>query len=320
LSVKKSENIPVNLYLIDGDEVEYKNLSRQNFIEQDLGKNKAEVMAKRYSRAFDININAMTSYLSAQCTELEEICNNDEYNVIISCVDNVATRLGLTNLVRTSSKFKNAVLIDCGNSEYTGQVIYSHAKMPLFDDVFPNTKPENDHPDDLSCADHAMSAPQNIATNMTAAQLAFNYFNIAYTNTLIFIDGLMEREIFSFILNKLIDVDNNIVYFDTRNNSFDYRIEREDMMKSIFEEKKSFSDKVNGESLFDCTISTPVNPTETTVSEVNIFENTFSNTENEENIRVSASSSIPTETYVASVTEGTTEPLDSSNISIFEEL
>ncbi len=44
-----------NIYLIDGDEVETKNCSRQNFIEMDVGKNKAEVLASRYSMAFGIN-------------------------------------------------------------------------------------------------------------------------------------------------------------------------------------------------------------------------------------------------------------------------
>ncbi len=38
----------VKLILIDGDIVEEKNLVRQNFIEQDIGQNKAEVMASRY--------------------------------------------------------------------------------------------------------------------------------------------------------------------------------------------------------------------------------------------------------------------------------
>jgi hypothetical protein len=45
-----------NIYLIDGDIVESKNCARQNFIPADVGKNKAEVLATRYSKAFDTKI------------------------------------------------------------------------------------------------------------------------------------------------------------------------------------------------------------------------------------------------------------------------
>lgn len=43
---------PSKVILCDGDIVEKKNLVRQNFIASDLGKNKAEVLATRYSGAF----------------------------------------------------------------------------------------------------------------------------------------------------------------------------------------------------------------------------------------------------------------------------
>ena len=43
---------PVKVVIADGDIVEQKNLVRQNFISADLGKNKAQVLAERYSTAF----------------------------------------------------------------------------------------------------------------------------------------------------------------------------------------------------------------------------------------------------------------------------
>ena len=45
---------PVRILVCDGDVVEGKNLIRQNFVEQDIGRNKAQVMAERYSAAFGI--------------------------------------------------------------------------------------------------------------------------------------------------------------------------------------------------------------------------------------------------------------------------
>ena len=50
---------PIRVILCYGDLVEVKNLGRQNFIEADLGKNKAMVLAERYSNAFGIE----TSYI-----------------------------------------------------------------------------------------------------------------------------------------------------------------------------------------------------------------------------------------------------------------
>ena len=42
---------PIRVILCDGDLVEEKNLGRQNFIEADLGKNKAMVLAERYQKS-----------------------------------------------------------------------------------------------------------------------------------------------------------------------------------------------------------------------------------------------------------------------------
>lgn len=41
---------PVRFIIADGDVIEPKNLVRQNFIEADLGENKAQVLAERYGR------------------------------------------------------------------------------------------------------------------------------------------------------------------------------------------------------------------------------------------------------------------------------
>ena len=38
-------------------------------------------------------------------------------------------------------------------------------------------RPDDRHPDDLSCAERAVHAPQNIATNIMAGNVLFNYCN-----------------------------------------------------------------------------------------------------------------------------------------------
>jgi molybdopterin/thiamine biosynthesis adenylyltransferase len=207
LSVKQSENLHTCLYLIDRDEVEEKNLLRQNFIQSDIGKNKAVALATRYSRAFGIPIAAVEDYWPVHSNSdthswlidiLRNTVNifnnpqiNDEVNLIISCVDNVKTRIAIDEYRKEFIRH-TPIWIDTGNEEFRGQVVYTdyynlfdHGDTPTVFDIFPNMRDQmsvSDHPDALSCADHALSAPQNIGANMTSAQCAFNYFNIVYHN------------------------------------------------------------------------------------------------------------------------------------------
>lgn len=56
--------------LMDGDEVEEKNTKRQLFIQSEVGKNKAEVMATRYNRAFGANTFAIPYFFPTDATAL----------------------------------------------------------------------------------------------------------------------------------------------------------------------------------------------------------------------------------------------------------
>jgi hypothetical protein len=120
------------IVLIDGDTVEKKNLTRQNFVERDLGKNKAAVLAQRYGQAFGVtavsipehltkdNIGTLLSLRGFQMLveahkpaliTKEEVVSYHGYSetpgnvVIISCVDNhktrslISTHLGLAKQV-----------------------------------------------------------------------------------------------------------------------------------------------------------------------------------------------------------------------------
>ena len=54
---------PCRFLIIDGDIVEEKNLVRQNFIAADLGRNKAQVLAERYSAAFGVECEYIPEYM-----------------------------------------------------------------------------------------------------------------------------------------------------------------------------------------------------------------------------------------------------------------
>ena len=122
------------LYLVDGDIVENKNLSRQNFINRDIGRNKAIVMAERYGAALDFPIVAVPEYIES---ELDYVVNNyaEEQSrrkmgtmrkLVILCVDSIQARLDILGLCNPGD-----VIIDAGNEDTFGQVsIFDTVSLP----------------------------------------------------------------------------------------------------------------------------------------------------------------------------------------------
>lgn len=117
-----------DVYVIDGDIVEEKNLSRQNFISPDVGKNKALVVAERYARAFGINVIPCTEFLTPKTKgrfdgPAGEILFKTVFEnaVVIFCVDSARARkeiLAFMNKFCTSNLF----VIDAGNEDDFGQI------------------------------------------------------------------------------------------------------------------------------------------------------------------------------------------------------
>lgn len=173
----------LNLILADGDVVEKKNLVRQNFVASDIGKNKAEVMAARYSRAFGYEISAV----------VEDIENRDTINkligasgMVIGCVDNNASRRVINHWFLDGEGYYGKFWIDSGNEESAGQVVCGHVPgthqatsdfcLPSVFEVFPDLmEDESGFNSQLSCAERAQSAPQNMQTNVTAATIIMNF-------------------------------------------------------------------------------------------------------------------------------------------------
>lgn len=124
------------LYVVDGDIVEYKNLSRQNFIERDIGRNKAVVMAERYSAALDFPIVAHPKFITPHGNMFREISNSAREQdgrpltsmrkLIIMCLDSIPARLMVLNQCGP-----NDVIIDAGNEDTFGQVsIFDKVSLP----------------------------------------------------------------------------------------------------------------------------------------------------------------------------------------------
>lgn len=185
-SLQNKKNI--SLTIADGDTVEPKNLLRQHFIEKDLGKNKAQVLAERYSRAFGINVGFSDEYIRKP----EDINTLFRYTgwgkkILVVCGDNhtlrqVAHEWFMNNQYHVGSYgYYEVIYIDSGNEEFDGQVVMGYKKYgelitPPIGLVYPDIlEPEVVRP--VSCADVVEENPQNMMANVFAAAAVMSFLN-----------------------------------------------------------------------------------------------------------------------------------------------
>lgn len=168
-----------SLVLIDGDEYEEKNRTRQVFFE--FG-SKALVQASWVQRSFgSLQVDAIAQYLSADGAgdtfPVKEAINAGD--VVFSCVDNHKTRKVLQD---HCSRLKNSFLISGGNEFLDGNVQFfirenGEDMTPRIDKYHPEiAHPGDKAPFELSCEEAAASSPQLIVTNMAAATLMLQVF------------------------------------------------------------------------------------------------------------------------------------------------
>lgn len=107
------------IILIDGDTVEEKNCIRQPYQKQDIGLNKARVLARKINSFYQTETEAIDTYITD--VEIDLLCkkNSEYYPIIIGCVDNDSTRKIIEKNFKMQGK---ATLIDGANSEYDGNV------------------------------------------------------------------------------------------------------------------------------------------------------------------------------------------------------
>ena len=158
---------PVRIIVCDGDIVEKKNLIRQNFVEQDIGRNKAQVQAERYSAAFGIECEYIPEFIESD-ERLLNLTKPDfsatPYNnipetqrvILLGCVDNNRSRQMCHRIFQQQ---KDLVYIDSGNGEHTGQVVCGvrqkgRTTYKPVGSLYPDVLGEEDKfPSELSCAE-----------------------------------------------------------------------------------------------------------------------------------------------------------------------
>lgn len=186
------------IILIDGDIVEQKNLVRQRFISQDLNRNKAEVLAERYSNAFGVNIKSLAEYLEP--SKHQDILQSNLPIIFIGAVDNHNARLKIAALA--NDMHSSAISIDTGNGMWNGQVnLYTNQRFsyysgydtkrlftqtaailpsflippPMLCDFALMEKTVTDFLITDQCATNAETNTQTINANMLSAQCAVSY-------------------------------------------------------------------------------------------------------------------------------------------------
>lgn len=191
---------PVRFIIADGDVVEPKNLVRQNFIEADLGENKAKVLAERYAAVFGLKCEYIPEFIEDEARLMKLVKPQrfqngigfhhgqmyvdqcDELVILIGAVDNNRSRQ-LCHAV--FKKVTPLVYIDSGNGEHTGQVVCGirQGMRTVFQpagSLYPDILGEQDKfPTELSCAEASVSAPQSIVANIMAATAVVSFvYNI----------------------------------------------------------------------------------------------------------------------------------------------
>jgi PRTRC genetic system ThiF family protein len=195
--VLQDKNRPVEVFFIDHDTVEQKNIPRQNFCQAELGANKAETLARRFSAAWGVEIQAIPRRFSARefHGRYADLC------LVIGCVDNAAARQEIANAVGPktgANRYNNEVAgwwLDCGNSESSGQVllgsettgkglagVFASRKicraLPAPSLVAPDLlvpRPEEAVASRLSCAEIQLANDQSLAVNQMVAGYATGY-------------------------------------------------------------------------------------------------------------------------------------------------
>lgn len=128
---------PLEIVLVDEDVIETKNLLRQNFISEDVGLNKAQVLSERYSELYE---NIKVSYVDKYATYgfydsqfLPDNKYNEEHfididtlgitgkDILINLVDNE----GFKKKLDIFSSRKKTLTFNAGVNLFNGQVYYS---------------------------------------------------------------------------------------------------------------------------------------------------------------------------------------------------
>lgn len=179
----------LHVCLYDDDTVTEANLGRQLFARPEIGLHKSVALINRTNRFFGTNWKAITCKFNK--ASMKKWPDNGCANIFISCVDTVAARYELAEILQTYRKNSHSrndafYWMDCGNSRTSGQVVLSTvspvkqpaskqflpvAELPMITDEFKpllDKEVENNEP---SCSLSEALQKQDLFINSTVASL-----------------------------------------------------------------------------------------------------------------------------------------------------
>lgn len=167
----------------DADKVTEANLGRQLFSKSDLEQYKAKILIERINRFYGFNWQAFPMRWDETCVK-----DNLFANLMITCVDNVATREVVHSIKNSNIRKREPFTIpvywlDLGNSQKSGQVVLgtfgtikqpkgtrgSVGELPTILDYFPDMK-KFDKPGTPSCSLAEALGNQDLFINSILAQ------------------------------------------------------------------------------------------------------------------------------------------------------
>lgn len=169
----------------DSDKVTEANLGRQLFSKADLDQYKAKILIERINRFYGFN-------WQAHPLQWDESCFKDRLfaNIMITCVDNVATREAMHQIKGTQhwrhEPFNQPIYwMDLGNTQNSGQVVLGTfgdiaqpkrtrdtvKSLPSIMDLFPDLK-KFEKPDATSCSLAEALNKQDLFINSSLVQFA----------------------------------------------------------------------------------------------------------------------------------------------------
>ena len=111
---------PASIVLVDHDRVEPHNLLRQNFLPEEVGRFKSEVLAERMARSHNHVIGYSTGRFEKRSRWESPTWENHHPRVIIGCVDNAQAR---RDMQAYQNEHPRNWLVDAGNGQHWGQVL-----------------------------------------------------------------------------------------------------------------------------------------------------------------------------------------------------
>jgi PRTRC genetic system ThiF family protein len=180
----------IAITFVDGDDIEAKNVGRQNFCPAEIGYSKSLALAARYNAAFGLRIRPVVGFFRADDFERELhhlSIGLDNLVVILGAVDGPSGRREIARVMDTPTRRK--WWIDGGNDHESGQILIGNghqvvisetgfcSELPRPDIQEPGllTQGGGDGSDDLSCADLLVRDAQNLMINQVMAGWMANY-------------------------------------------------------------------------------------------------------------------------------------------------